>query len=356
MTSRQMVLANGIAACLFLAAIPQAEGSYLEQEFEKGREPPLERIIPPPPPPRNEISRLISRIRVGTPHTFRNATIYPLRLSPPYGRPDYKTLDESLSRGYLEILEENSPDVRSVLVRNNSRFHVFLMAGESLSGGKQNRLIGEDVLLRPYGRAVRVPVYCIERGRWSPGRGKLSSAGFAAPHSMRKMAGEEVSQRAMWDAVGGLIEETESRSENEDLRAVFENKSVREELGRYRREIRIPIHETVGCVAVINGRIAACDVFSSPDLFRKLRDKVLDSYFMDAIPKGDRRRHWPGPPSAHEVRRFLDRVFRASFRDRTGRDLGRIVNIAGNGIEGEGLVFDRQAVHVHLTPRAEVRF
>jgi hypothetical protein len=356
MTRRWTILVTALAAGMLFAPTDRAECSYLEQEFEKGREPPFERIIPPPPPPRNEISRLISRIRVGTPHAFRNATIYPLRLSPPHGRSDYRTLDESLSRGYLEILEENSPEVRSLLVRNNSRFHVFLMAGESLSGGKQNRLISENVLLRPHGRAVRVPVYCIERGRWSPGRGTLSSAGFAAPHSMRKMAGEGVSQRAMWDAVGGLIEETESRSENEDLSAVFENRFVREELGRYRREIRIPIHETVGCVAVINGRIAACDVFSSPDLFRKLRDKVLDSYFMDAIPKRDRRGHWPGPPSEHEIRRFLDRVFRASFRDRSGRDLGRIVNIAGNGIDGEGLVFDRQAVHVHLTPRAEVRF
>ncbi len=356
MTTRQIHIATSLAVGIFLAAITTAECAYLEQDNEKQQQPAPERIIPPPPPPRNEICRLVSRIRVGRPLTFRNVTIFPLRLSPPWAHSDYKTLDESLSRGYIEILEEKHPEVQGVLVRNNSRYHVFLMAGESLAGGKQNRLIAENVLLAPHGRPVRVPVYCIERGRWSPGKRELGAGGFAAPSSIRKMAREGASQRALWDSVSGLLRETGSRSENEDLAAVFRNDSVSEELRGYRREIRIPLRETVGCVAVIGGRIVASDIFSSPGLFGKLWRKLLDSYVVDAIPRNKRLRRWPAPPSEEEVRRFLDRVFRASFRERSARDVGRIVEVAGRGIDGEGLIFRRDVVHVHLTPRPEVRF
>jgi hypothetical protein len=356
MTKAKLITAGILVVGMLLATMPSTWGAYLEQDHEKARPREPERVIPPPPPPRNEIGELISRVRVSGPFTFKNVTVFPLRLSAPSVYSDYKTLDESLSRGYIEILEEKSPDVRSVLVRNNSPYTIFLMAGESLAGGKQNRLISEDVLLAPHGRPVRIPVYCIERGRWSPAERELASGGFAAPSSMRRMAREKVSQTALWDAVSGLLEETGSRSENEDLRAAFENDSVREELGRFRREFRIPFRETVGCVVVVHGRIAGSDLFSSPELSRKLWHKVLDSYVMDAIPLSKRHGLWPGPPSVEEVRRFLDTVFRASFRERGGRDLGRIVEIAGSGIEGEGLVHRGDAVHVHLTPRRETRF
>jgi len=355
MTTRQKVIAKTLAAGIFLAAIQAAECAYLEQDHGKQPQPTPERIIPPPPPPRNEICRLISRIRVGSPFSFKNMTVFPLRLSPPWGDSDYKTLDESLSSGYIEILEEKDPEVRSVLVRNSSRHHVFLMAGESLAGGKQNRLISEDVLLAPHGKAVRVPVYCIQRRRWSPGKRELASGGFAAPSSMRRMAREKVSQRALWDAVSGVLEETGARSENEDLSAAFKSSSVSGELARYRREIRIPLRETVGCVAVVNGRIIASDIFSSPELFGKLWGKLLDSCSLDAITGREVRRRGPQPDEG-DVRRFLDRVFRASYRERGARDVGRIVEVAGGGIDGEGLTFRREVVHVHLTPRREVRF
>jgi len=353
MTTPRPLITGVLAAAVFFAAPCCGKCAYLESDHEK-RPPAPERIIPPPPP-RNEICHLVSRIRVGEPRTFKNVTIFPLRLSPPWGHLEYRTLDESLSRGYIEILEEKDPDVRSILVRNNSPHYVFLMAGESLAGGKQNRLVSEDVLLGPHGKPVRVPVYCIERGRWSPGKPQLGSGGFVAPSSMRKMAREKASQRAMWDAVGGLLRETDSQSPDEDLGSVFRNDRVGEELGAFRREIRIPLRETVGCVAVANGRIAASDIFTSPELFEKLWPKLLDSYVVDWIPRHERFDRWPAPPSEEEVRRFLDRVFRASFRERDAKDAGRIVEVAGPGIDGEGLVFRGEVVHVHLTPRWEAR-
>jgi hypothetical protein len=342
------------AASLFLAM--QAWSAYLEQDYEKRATPPPERIIPPPPP-RNEICELVSRVRVGRPYTVKNLTVFPLQVAPPSLLSDYMTLDEALSRGYIEILEEEHPDVRSVLVRNNSPHHIFLMAGEALGGGKQNRLISEDVLLAPHGRPVRVPVYCIEKGRWSEGRRDFGSGKLMAPSSVRGLAQEKASQRALWDRVSGLLAETGTRSENENLAAVYDNEKVAAEIARFRRDVRIPFGETVGCVVVVNGRISGADVFTSPELFRRLWEKLLDSYAVEAIARRVPPREYPEPwPSEHEIRRFLDQVFRASFRERDARDVGRIVEIAGPGIGGEGLLFRREVVHLHLTPRMGVRF
>lgn len=350
--NRWTSIASAIAA---FCAISSAMGSYLEQDPEREPVSPPERILPPPRP-RNEISDLISRIRVGRPYSARNLTVFPLMLTRPDGFSEYRTLDEALSRGYVEILEEKSPDVREVLVRNNSRYHVFLTAGEALGGGKQNRLIAEDVLLGPHGPVVRVPVYCIEKGRWSPGE-KFGSGGFMAPMPMRKMAQERVSQRALWDAVSGALEESGTRAENEDFSAVYRNDAVAAEIAGYRRDMRIPLENTVGCVVVMHGRIVGSDMFSSPELFRNLWPKLLDSYALGVIThRGGSEYRRAGLPSEDEVRRFLDGVFRASFRDRGARDIGRIVEVAGPGIQGEGLVHRHEVVHVHLNPRYEVRF
>ncbi len=364
MTKPQLIALKTLVGAISAGLVLTAQAAYLEQDYEKQSRPRPERIIPPPRP-RNEICDLVSRIRVGGPVSVKNLTIFPLRLSPPWGHFDCKTLDESLSRGYIEILEQERPNVREVMVRNNSRHYVFLMAGEALGGGKQNRLVSEDVLLRPHGRVIRVPVYCIEKGRWSSGKPRLGSGGFLAPARVRKLAREKASQRAVWDSVSGLLRETGSRSENEDLAAAYENREVAEKMAGYRREIHITLRDTVGCVAVLNGRIVASDIFTSAELFGKLRRKLLDSYALDAIAKEHRPGRWPSPPSEGEIRRFLERVFRASFRERDARDAGRIVEIAGGGIDGQALIFGtirplrergRDVVHVHLTPRPEVRF
>ncbi|MDP2898369.1 MAG: hypothetical protein Q8Q12_17665, partial [bacterium] len=144
---------------------------------------------------------------------------------------------------------------------------------------------------------------------------------------------------------------------NEDFSAVYKNEAVAGEIAQYRREIRIPMENTVGCVVVMHGRIVGSDIFTSPELFRKLWPKLLDSYALGAITHRERAEYRDGGwPSEGEIRRFLDRVFRASFRDRSARDIGRIVEVAGPGIQGEGLVHHREVVHVHITPRPEVSF
>ena len=54
---------------------------------------------------------------------------------------------------------------RLVLV-NNSKRPLLLLAGEIVSGGKQDRVIGKDRIVPPESDPVDLSVFCVEPGRW----------------------------------------------------------------------------------------------------------------------------------------------------------------------------------------------
>src|SRR4051812_44653408 len=79
---------------------------------------------------------------------------------------DYVSLDEALAGG-LDISEVNEAgDVGELAVRNPLDRGVLLYDGEELVGAKQNRILNVSVLLGA-GSTARIPVSCVESGRWA---------------------------------------------------------------------------------------------------------------------------------------------------------------------------------------------
>ena len=75
--------------------------------------------------------------------------------------------------------------VPEVVVENTSRdAHVFIMAGEVISGGKQTRTVREDVVLAP-GQRIELGVFCVEKHRWQ-GSPNFGAANQLVPQSIRK--------------------------------------------------------------------------------------------------------------------------------------------------------------------------
>src|SRR4051812_9145559 len=98
---------------------------------------------------------------------------------------EYVSLDEALLKG-LQISEvDEAGDVGELAVRNPLDLGVLLYDGEELVGAKQNRILNVSVLLGA-GSTNRVPVSCVERGRWS-WRGRMfQSAGHVAGPELRR--------------------------------------------------------------------------------------------------------------------------------------------------------------------------
>jgi len=330
----------------FILVAP-GKAAYLESDFPKDKKEPERVIIPPPRPPRpvNEVTRLIDLIIVGRPFYTRGLQIFPLRLRRPIGSPHYLTLDEATRIGHLIIREKEPPTVNQVILINRSPNYVFILAGEIVTGGRQNRIFKSDLLLPPKSRPILVEVYCVEKGRWVKKSEKFDPDGNIAGNLLRQKAQRKIAQEEVWREVEENAKSLKTHSETQDLSQIINQPKVQEELARRRSEIERCIPRgTVGLVVVHNGRIIGADIFQNSVLFQKLRRKIIDSYSLQTIPAV---RTSSKPVAPEEARDFLNRVYGANFSIQATAGVGKIIAISGN-VEGSSLAFEAGAVHIAL--------
>src|SRR5262249_23689989 len=83
------------------------------------------------------------------------------------------------AEGADELLAfSGSADVNHLMVVNRGDKPLYLMPGEVIVGGYQDRTIAEETILAANGKAASVNVYCVEHGRWG-GRDIASSTEIA---------------------------------------------------------------------------------------------------------------------------------------------------------------------------------
>src|SRR5690242_8314817 len=69
--------------------------------------------------------------------------------------------------------------VNQLMLVNNSKRPLLLLAGEVVSGGKQDRVIGKDRIVPAESDPIDLSVFCVEHGRWV-----ASSEHFGASQAM----------------------------------------------------------------------------------------------------------------------------------------------------------------------------
>ncbi|OGV64482.1 MAG: hypothetical protein A3K19_21375 [Lentisphaerae bacterium RIFOXYB12_FULL_65_16] len=315
-------------------------------------EPPIVIVPPRPfPVPGGQLIRLVDAVRVEAPYTHGQLTVFPLSLRNPE-RHDIRTLDEALRNDWVRIYEKPSAAVPELIGRNESPHYIFLMAGEILQGGRQNRLVRHDLLLPPRSGDVDIPVYCVEKGRWE-GKDPIFDRGPGlADHELRMKAAGGASQDAIWSEVRSRSEQFGVKSATEDYQSVFQAPAVRRELSGLVAPFRkLCRPEYVGAVIVADNRIVGCDLFSSSILFRKLWMRICESYAMDVIWRGYSERL---TIREEDVRRFLDGVHYAAFTEQGSPGEGTRVEISRN-VDGQALFWRDTVVHAVLRPGYDVR-
>jgi hypothetical protein len=218
---------------------------------------------------------------------------------------------------------------------------IFLMAGEVIIGGKQNRTLISDALLGPDSR-TSLSVYCVQRGRWEGKKGFAESA--VAPLSVQEKSMARSGQSEVWSEVRKANERARSADASEDLASGLAKPENAKRLSEMRKlvEPKLPA-KCAGIVVARDGRIIGADLFNSSELFDSMRPRVLNVYFgehldEDVLPvKGPPNAEhgvW-GPPPAREaptqeqVRTYLQACYRASFREGEKSGVGRLYGIRG---------------------------
>ena len=88
-------------------------------------------------------------------------------LRPQNGGPEYITLREAIERGVFTVTEvSEGGSVPELMVANKGDVAVLLLDGEEVRGAKQNRILNTTILVGPKS-TIKVPVSCVEHGRWS---------------------------------------------------------------------------------------------------------------------------------------------------------------------------------------------
>lgn len=378
-TSRVFVYRILLALWLLpMFALSTAPGAFLTSDFPENEEaktskpaaavrPPVARPVPrpdPDPQPRprprpqhaNPAIDLLRRVQVGTPHRYQQLTIYPVLLAHGGEHSGLRTLDEALRNGWIGIDERQHASVSQISIRNHSRHSIFLMAGEVISGGKQNRLVQHDLILPPHSAVITLPVYCVEKDRWSDSLGEFKSQEHLAHPALRKSAASRESQDSIWREVErrSLAAGVDAKTKN--YGALYSDRAIQGQLADCLPHFRdLRRSTTVGAVAVVGNRIVGADLFSDPSLFARQWDKILRSYALeyfshpDGFPKQDHIRRKMKMISP-DVSGFLRRAASASYRLQPSQGAGTLYRISG-AANGEAMTWNHQAVHVALFGR-----
>jgi hypothetical protein len=242
-------------------------------------------------------------------------------------------------------------DVNKLMVLNTSGKPLYLMPGEIITGGNQDRTIGQEIVIDSSDKPVPIDVFCVEQGRWG-GRGiegyaaQLNSArafdsnlslvvsqtGTADVDTLAKEAQsgkfvaslgslskdgrlavqQEGVQGRVWDEVAKQNSKVGNDSSSSNFAENYASKEVSESVEPFVKKL-MPASETtqiVGVAVAVNGKMLSVDVFESSPLFKKFWPKLLKSYALDAVgAKSDKTASdKPSPISVDDCIAFLNEM------------------------------------------------
>jgi len=250
---------------------------------------------------------LDAKRRVLKPITYKNLTLMPVvkKVAKPK---DFVVLDEGMKKGVVKVQEtEEGGTVNTLVVSNSSEKPLFLMAGEVIIGGRQDRIIGKDTIVPPKSKDA-VPVYCVEHGRWS-GRKATFETTKALAHTELRMKAKYADQGEVWGEVSAKNSMRGTENSTDTYRQIAKGKGVGKSIAGYEKHFEKALakdpanKEMVGFVVLLDGKVMAIETFHDARLFHKLKGKLLRSYFVEAVdhPVGKKP---PALPAAKEIKTF----------------------------------------------------
>jgi hypothetical protein len=245
--------------------------------------------------------------------TYENLRLIPIRAKASFSNAatnpalapslEYITLREAMFQGDLTIRDRAGVNV--LLIDNLSKQPVLLLSGEILKGGKQDRIIGRDMLLPASSRRNRVPVYCVEQDRWSSA--KEWTYYHEGSQHLRRVVDQSRNQRQVWREVEDELRSDGVTSRTRAYTAHSSSPQYAAQESAYLRAFPpapFPEPETViGILGITGSVVIGCDLFASPQLFQREYDGLIFAYIDEAITFG-----LPVSITPEALQRYLDNL------------------------------------------------
>ena len=295
--------------------------------------------------------------KVLSPVTKGNLSIFPIIGGAEINTIHLLTLDEGVRSGAVIVTEAGSlqglirgsarprasgAEVNRLVLINNSDRPLLLLAGEVVTGGKQDRVIGVDRIVPPKSDPIDLSVFCVEHGRWTASSDRFGSmkSQMAQP-SVRTPAMAARDQRSVWESVASMAsnmakaapQASDAIRGTTSYAKVMENPDVEKQVNAVAVNYDEMLHElrkvgAKGVVVAINGRITWADIFASSELLEKYWQKLIRSYAADSLMAASAPSVLPDQKSAQL---FLDRLQGNREVTETEPGLFRRTEISGEG-------------------------
>ena len=335
-----------------------------------------------------------------------NLTVFPVVAARAYETGEFLTLDEGLRSGEVIVTESgnvrglvrrhppggvitptpNGAQVNKLVLVNNSKRPLLLLAGEIVTGGKQDRVISKDRIVPAESDPIDLGVFCVEPGRWVGSSLQFDSlkVAMAAP-SVRSKAMADKDQQKVWEyaakareqmaleveaapagppppggteAVGGVAGR-ELRSTTSYAK-VMQNGAVQEKVDSVAKPVEESYASTirqlrdrhaVGVVVAVGGQIVWADIFASTSLLEKYWPKLVRSYATEAVVT----RAKGAQPSEKMAQEFLEQMQGRHETVDSEPGVYRHSEVSGDGFKAFELtsLLPKTGFAVHIAKMAE---
>ena len=292
--------------------------------------------------------------------SYENLTIFPVVSRAEASTGGFATLDEALSSGEAVVSESGGRMIRGsrdgrpiqnyggaqvnqLVLINRGKRPLVLLAGEVVSGGKQDRVIAKDRIVPPGADPLPLDVFCVEHGRWTGASDQFNASKFMVHPSVREKAAVDQNQSEVWAAVrsGTTSDTTVARSgaaggvsgsavaappvitpgtvssivvveaQSESYDKIYNKSHVGKSVESFTAEVSrrfekatagLKGERVIGVVVAYGDEVAWSDAFASEHFFRAYWPKLLKSYVVEALARPRMREH----ATLDEAREFLE--------------------------------------------------
>ena len=304
------------------------------------------------PHPHKAASRAEGDWRILDPVVYENIAIFPVVSGSSQDTSSFLTLEEGLASGEVIVSERGTvrmvrnrdgvrtiPDystsasVNQLVLINRSKRPLLLLAGELVSGGKQDRIIGKDRIVPVGAEPLPLDVFCVEHGRWTGSSSQFTASNTIVHPSVREQAAVEQKQTEVWAAVSGgttarasgapsapaarlstnmLADAISSEAPTQSYRKIYESRRVGGSVDSFVEQVQrrfaratsgLKGERVVGVIVAYGGEVAWSDIFASGELFHQYWSKLLRSYAVEALARPTLRE----TASSDDAREFLRR-------------------------------------------------
>jgi len=271
------------------------------------------------------------------------------------------TLDEGLKSGEVEVTEagrarglvrprggrspqvdsnsDRGDEVNTLVLVNHSKRPLLLLAGEIVTGGKQDRIVAKDRIVPADADPIDLTVFCIEPGRWTESSSefgasaKSSAQSFMVQPEVRERAMVEQDQQQVWNSVHGTIAQMESAASapaaadaggirypaapptTTSYAKVMASPAVSERVDEAAAQVtsareqvlaKLRGEHAVGVVVAVHGELVWADLFASTDLLSRYWTKLVRSYAAESLTENENHADSGGAPTMNDAQHFLN--------------------------------------------------